>query len=53
MAAEVTDQLAEAHEDSARAMRNEIDLASLYFRVRLSAEAHMIALSDQCPVVAR
>jgi hypothetical protein len=31
MAAEVTNQLAEAHEDFRESMRNEIDLASLYF----------------------
>jgi hypothetical protein len=48
-AAEVTNQLAEAHEDFRESMRKEIDLASLYRRARLSAEAHMIALSDQCP----
>ena len=47
--AEVTNQLAEAHEDFRESMRKEIDLASLYRRARLSAEAHMIALSDQCP----
>ena len=47
--AEVTNQLAEAHEDFRESMRKEIDLASLYRRARLSAEAHMIALSDKCP----
>ena len=47
--AEVTNQLAEAHEDFRESMRKEIDLASLYRRARLSAEAHMITLSDQCP----
>ena len=46
---EVTDQLADAHEDFRESMRKEIDLASLYRRARLSAEAHMIALSDKCP----
>ena len=48
-AAEATNQLAEAHEDFRESMRKEIDLASLYRRARLSAEAHMITLSDQCP----
>ena len=55
-AAEVTNQLAEAHEDFRESMRKEIDLASLYRRARLSVEAHMAgdgapvnALPDQCP----
>jgi hypothetical protein len=55
-AAEATNHLAEAHEDFRESMRDEIDLAPLYRRARLSAEAHMdegppvvAALPEQCP----
>jgi hypothetical protein len=55
-AAEVTSQLADAHEDFRESMRPEIDLASLYRRARLEVDKHkrdegdpVSPLPDQCP----
>jgi hypothetical protein len=55
-AAEVTSQLADAHEDFRESMRPEIDLVSLYRRARLEVDKHILhegdpvsPLPDQCP----